>query len=64
MRAAALDDARREGLRAQRVTLTALHADGVISEPVYEELVTAVDAALQSDNVDEAAVTDGVTGRG
>jgi len=56
LRAAALDDARREGLRAQRATLTALHADGVISEPVYAELVTAVDAALQSDSVDETEV--------
>ena len=49
LRAAALDDARREGLRAERAALTGLHADGVISEHVYEELVTAVDAALQDE---------------
>ena len=42
-----LDDARREGLRAQRAALAALLRDGLISEIVYEELVTEVDAALE-----------------
>ena len=41
-----LDDARREGLRAQRVTLTAMFSDGLISDRVYGELVAEVDAAL------------------
>jgi hypothetical protein len=41
------EDAWREGLRAQRAMLAALLRDGVISEEVYEELVTEVDAALQ-----------------
>ena len=49
LQAAAWDDARREGLRAERVALTGLHADGVISESVYEELITPIDAALQDD---------------
>lgn len=54
LRAAALDDARREGLRAQRVALSDLQAGGVISDPVYEELVTEVDAALDADSADHA----------
>ena len=41
-----LDDARREGLRAQRAMLATLFSDGVISDRVYEELVAEVDAAL------------------
>jgi CPA1 family monovalent cation:H+ antiporter len=41
-----LDDARRESLRARRAMLTTLLSDGLISERVYEELVTEVDAAL------------------
>ena len=48
------DDARREGLRAQRVALTALLNDGLISDQVYEELVAEVDAAL-SGAVEEPA---------
>jgi CPA1 family monovalent cation:H+ antiporter len=47
LRAEEREDAWREGLRAQRAMLTALLRDGVISEPVYEELVTEVDAALE-----------------
>ena len=43
-----LDDARREGLRAQRASLAALLRDGLISENVYDELVAEVDAALDS----------------
>lgn len=54
---AELDDARREELRAQRAALAALHADGVISDPVYEELVTEVDAALDADHIDGPAVS-------
>lgn len=50
LRDAEVDDARREGLRAQRATLAALHSSGTISEPIYEELVTEVDAALNEDN--------------
>ncbi len=50
LRAAAREDAHREGLRAQRATLTALQSGGVISDRVYEELVTEVDAALQPDH--------------
>jgi CPA1 family monovalent cation:H+ antiporter len=41
------EDAWREGLRAQRAMLAALLRDGVISEAIYEELVTEVDAALE-----------------
>ncbi|NTU82437.1 MAG: Na+/H+ antiporter [Chloroflexales bacterium] len=50
LRDAELEATRREGLRAQRATLTALLSDGAISEPVYEELVAQVDAALTGDN--------------
>lgn len=42
----ALEDARREGLRAQRAMLQTLSSDGVLSEAIYEELVTPIDAAL------------------
>jgi hypothetical protein len=38
-----MGDARREGLRAQRVMLTTLLNDGSLSERVYEELVSKVD---------------------
>lgn len=41
------DDARREGLRAERAMLASLASGGVISERVYEELVSEVDARLQ-----------------
>jgi CPA1 family monovalent cation:H+ antiporter len=47
LRAEEREDAWREGLRAQRAMLTALLRDGVLSDPIYEELVTEVDAALQ-----------------
>lgn len=40
------EDARLEGLRAQRAMLATLASDGVISETVYEELVTEVDAEM------------------
>lgn len=40
---------RREMLRAQRSTLVGLRRTGVISDEPYEDLVTEVDAALQSD---------------
>ncbi|HEX8118373.1 MAG TPA: hypothetical protein VF521_13940, partial [Pyrinomonadaceae bacterium] len=42
-----VEDARREGLRAQRAQLSSLLSDGVISEAVYGEMVAEVDAALQ-----------------
>jgi len=41
-----IDDARREGLRAQRAMLTNLLNTGAISEHVFEEVVTEIDAAL------------------
>jgi CPA1 family monovalent cation:H+ antiporter len=47
LRAEELDGARREALRAERATLTTLRSNGSISEPVYEELVRAVDAAIE-----------------
>jgi Na+:H+ antiporter len=51
-----LEDARREGLRMQRATLSTLQRDGVISERTYEELLMEVDTALEASpdsNVDE-----------
>jgi monovalent cation:H+ antiporter, CPA1 family len=41
-----LDTARRELLRAQRSALLDLRRDGVVSDDVFEELTTEVDAAL------------------
>lgn len=41
--------AQREGLRAERIALTELHSADVISETIYEELVSAVDTALESE---------------
>ena len=51
----ARDDARREGLRAQRAMLSELWSNGVISEHVYNELVREVDMQLKNDRhgVDE-----------
>lgn len=51
-----VDDARREGLRAQRAMLSSLYSHGVISEPIYEELVTEVDAALEDITADMAGI--------
>lgn len=42
-----LEDARREGLQAQRASLAGLARDGVISEAIAQELITEVDAALE-----------------
>jgi len=42
-----IDDARREGLRAERAALSEMLHDGLISEPVFEELVVEIDAALE-----------------
>jgi CPA1 family monovalent cation:H+ antiporter len=42
------EDARLESLRAQRALLAELQSSGVISESVYEELATEIDAALQN----------------
>ena len=47
LRDAELEDARREALRTERATLVRLHSDGIISEPVYEELVAEVDRRIQ-----------------
>jgi CPA1 family monovalent cation:H+ antiporter len=44
-----LDMARREALRTQRVTLAKLQSDGLISDTVYNELVTEIDSALADD---------------
>lgn len=41
-----LMDAWREGLRVQRVTITSMFRDNIISEDIYEELVSAVDFEL------------------
>lgn len=41
------EEAAQEGLRAQRAMLATLFSNGLISEKVYEELVTEVDAALE-----------------
>ena len=46
LRSEEIDDTRREALRAQRAMPANLLNTGVISEHVYEELVTHVDAAL------------------
>lgn len=47
LQAEELDDARREGLRAERAMLATLLSDGVISEGIYGELVGEVDAKLE-----------------
>ncbi len=47
------DDARREGLRAERAMLISLHNDGLLSEQVYGELVAEVDAALLAEATEE-----------
>jgi CPA1 family monovalent cation:H+ antiporter len=51
-----LEDARREGLRAQRAMLATLLSDGVISEHVYEELITEIDVALAGEPEEVAAM--------
>jgi CPA1 family monovalent cation:H+ antiporter len=61
LRDAELEATRREGLRAQRATLDALLSDGAISQPVYEELVTAIDTALAGDGHMEPARTSAST---
>jgi hypothetical protein len=53
LRAEERDDARREGLRAQRAMLASLLSDGVLSEHVYSELVGEVDAALLAEPAGE-----------
>lgn len=47
LREAELENARREALRTERATLARLQSDGIISEPVYEELVADVDRRIQ-----------------
>jgi CPA1 family monovalent cation:H+ antiporter len=46
LKAAELQAAQRELLRAQRSALMSLRADGVISDEVFEELVSEIDARL------------------
>ncbi len=41
-----LEDAEREGLKAKRATLTTMLSNGLISEQIYEELITEIDEAL------------------
>ena len=56
------DDARREGLRAERAMLTNLLNTGAISEHVFEELVTEVDAALVGQEVIDGVAPKDSTG--
>lgn len=42
------DDARREGLNAQRAALTKMLSSGLISDGIYEELVTEIDRAIET----------------
>jgi CPA1 family monovalent cation:H+ antiporter len=53
------EDARREGLNAQRSALTTMLSGGVISDAAYEELVTEVDHALEK--LSKAADSNDVT---
>jgi CPA1 family monovalent cation:H+ antiporter len=46
-----LDQARRELLRAQRSALLDLRNDGLISDAIFDQLITEVDAALVQDQV-------------
>ena len=48
-------DARREALRAERAALAKLLSDGIISEAIYEELVTEVDRKIADANAFEIA---------
>jgi CPA1 family monovalent cation:H+ antiporter len=43
-----LETARREALRASRSSLAGLRRDGVVGDEIYEELVSEVDAALET----------------
>jgi CPA1 family monovalent cation:H+ antiporter len=43
-----LDTARREAMRASRSSLAGLRRDGVVSDEVYQELATEIDAALDA----------------
>ncbi|MBI3942975.1 MAG: Na+/H+ antiporter [Chloroflexi bacterium] len=46
LQAESLEYARKEGLRAQRAALADLLRNGVVSDKVYEELITEVDAKI------------------
>ncbi len=46
LRSEELNDARIEGLRAQRAAITIMLSNGLISETVHDELIAEVDAAL------------------
>lgn len=59
LQAVEIDDARREGLRAERAALAEMLRDGLISEPVFEELAVQIDAALEGTTIEaEAAPED------
>ena len=44
-----IQDARRESLNAQRSTISILMKEGIISNEIYDQLVSEIDAALTSD---------------
>jgi hypothetical protein len=44
------DTAYREALRAQRIALTSLLLDGVITDEIYTTLIAEVDEALMDEN--------------
>ncbi len=46
-----LNSVRKEALRAERSVLTSLQSNGVISEIVYEELITEVDNAFENGEI-------------
>lgn len=53
-----IEDARSESLRAERAALARLLSDGIISETIYEELVTEVDHRIEkakNENVENSA---------
>jgi monovalent cation:H+ antiporter, CPA1 family len=52
-----LEDAKREGLRARRATVSTLLRDGVISERAYEELVAEIDAKIENQTEPDADET-------
>jgi len=52
-------------LKAERATLARLSSDGIISEAVYEELVSEVDAKIENVRSQSAAMkSDGAMGQG
>ena len=53
-----LENPRRELLRAERSTLQSLQHDGVISNEVFEKLVTEIDAGLTGERSAAATVSE------